>query len=203
MVSSVVTANGTLAFASGEAGHPPPHSGPKPKTIPLIYPNKNSTSNEPLPACHHKACKGARHQPFFSGGYVRHGSYCNGSIPKWEAAIVLRLLAPSVLMREISENCRTLVLASGTLSPIQSLAAELDLNPSKASLFNMGLQVQPAPLEANHIINLSKQLLAVSIGHFPDGSPLTVTASNYKGRDWIRKLGNAIATVIESVPKGG
>lgn len=203
MVSSVVTANGTLAFASGEAEHPPPHSGSKPKAIPLIFPNNNNTGNHPLPVCRHKACKRVRHQPLLSGEHVRHGLYCNGSIPRWEAAIVLRLLAPSVLMREISENCRTLVLASGTLSPIQSLTAELDLNPSKSSLFNMGLQVQPAPLEANHIINLPKQLLAVSIGHFPDGSPLTVTASNYKGRDWIRKLGNAIATVIESVPKGG
>jgi hypothetical protein len=110
-------------------------------------------------------------------------------------------------MSEISNSCRTLVLASGTLSPIQSLVAELDLNTptdaSKSVLFNNGLQLQPAPLEAEHTINLQKQLLAVSIGHFPNGGVLTATSTNYKIKEWRENLGVAICSVIESVPKGG
>jgi thiamine pyrophosphokinase len=110
-------------------------------------------------------------------------------------------------MSEISNSCRTLVLASGTLSPIQSLVAELDLTTpteaTKSVLFNNGLQLQPAPLEAEHIIDLQKQLLAVSIGHFPDGSVLTVKSANYNIQKWRGNLGNAICSVIESVPKGG
>jgi hypothetical protein len=196
MISCVVAANGSLSFAADEGDHEPNRPWTRPKTIPLIFPNSDKTKNcSPLPFCRHRSCK------------VIHGSYCDGSTPRWETAIVVRLLTPGILMKEISNNCRTLVLASGTLSPIQSLAAELDLqslgDPSKPFLFNNGLQVRPPPLEAEHIINLSKQLLAVSIGHFPDGSPLTVTSVNYQKRDWLRQLGNALCSVIECVPNGG
>jgi Rad3-related DNA helicase len=65
------------------------------------------------------------------------------------------------------------------------------------------LQDRPAPLEADHVINLEKQLLAVAIGHFPDGSSLTVNYNQYKHDSFLIKLGDAIATVIESIPRGG
>jgi Fanconi anemia group J protein len=65
------------------------------------------------------------------------------------------------------------------------------------------LQVQPRPLEANHVINLSKQLLAVSVGHFVDGSQLSVKMSNYSRPGFHDKLGNAIATIVEGIPTGG
>lgn len=65
------------------------------------------------------------------------------------------------------------------------------------------LQMKPKPLEANHVINLPKQLFAVSIGSFPDGSPLTVSYSNYKETSFFPRLGNAVATVVESIPQGG
>jgi Rad3-related DNA helicase len=65
------------------------------------------------------------------------------------------------------------------------------------------LQDRPAPLEADHVINLEKQLMAVAIGHFPDGSSLTVNYNQYKHDSFLIKLGDAIATVIESIPRGG
>jgi hypothetical protein len=65
------------------------------------------------------------------------------------------------------------------------------------------LQVTPRPLEANHVISLPKQLLALSIGHFPDGTPLSATYSNYSKAGFHDKLGSAIASIIESIPKGG
>ena len=65
------------------------------------------------------------------------------------------------------------------------------------------LQVQPKPLEANHVIDLEKQLLAVSIGHFDDGSPLTMTYAHYSKPEFITKLGGAVASVIEAIPTGG
>jgi Fanconi anemia group J protein len=58
-------------------------------------------------------------------------------------------------------------------------------------------------LEANHVIDLQKQLFAVSIGHFPDGQPLTVTYNNFKQTTFYPKLGHAISCVVESIPKGG
>ena len=209
-VASVVSANGSLAYAAGEDFQDTKRFWAKPKTIPFIHPNAARNRNLHLPICRHKVCKDVHQRDFLGGveGAVRHGSYCDGSTPQWEAALVLQLLTPGILMRDLSFNCRTLVLASGTLSPIQSLTAELDLNPAEdplksSSPFNNGLQVKPMPLEANHVVNLSKQLLAVSVGHFPDGSPLTVTSKNYQRRDWVRQLGHALASVVECIPRGG
>ena len=65
------------------------------------------------------------------------------------------------------------------------------------------LQVQPKPLEANHIIDLEKQLLAISIGHFDDGSPLTMTYAHYSKPEFITKLSGAVALVIKAIPTSG
>jgi hypothetical protein len=65
------------------------------------------------------------------------------------------------------------------------------------------LQTKPKPLEANHVVNLPKQLFAVSIGHLPDASPLTVSYSHYKDQSFFPRLGDAVATVVESIPRGG
>ena len=143
-------------------------------------------------------------------------------------------------MRDIASKCRSIILASGSLAPLPSLCAELNLyGPKKEytttsasqpspvkntqSLSHISpsqnitratvnksqqpmhgrLQTGPPPLEANHVVDLPKQLFACSIGHFPDGSPLTVKYSNYKEPSFFPKLGQAIATVLESIPRGG
>ena len=46
-----------------------------------------------------------------------------------ECHLHLSLLTPGPLMQELSNACRTVVLASGSLSPIPSLCAELNLFP--------------------------------------------------------------------------
>lgn len=128
-------------------------------------------------------------------------------------------------MNALAEKCHTVVLASGSLSPISSLCGELGLTGSAHDAEKKPdvakkeppdgtdkkveepkkprLQVQPKPLEADHVIDLEKQLLAVSIGHFDDGSPMTMTYAHYSKPDFITKLGGAIASVIEAVPTGG
>lgn len=88
-------------------------------------------------------------------------------------------------------------------------SAKVAANPTKAeesvkkSVGKGRLQDRPAPLEADHVINLEKQLMAVAIGHFPDGSSLTVNYNQYKHDSFLIKLGDAIATVIEAIPRGG
>lgn len=123
-----------------------------------------------------------------------HGeSLCDGSKPLWEAVLVLELLTPSLLLRPIADQCRSLILASGSLAPLGSLCAELGLSAEPAkeeqkpkindlpeTKLSGRLQVKPQPLEAGHVITLAKQLLAVSVGNFPDGEPLTVSYSHYK-----------------------
>ena len=135
------------------------------------------------------------------GSGTRHGDWCKGT-PKWEGHLVLKLLFPGLLMKDLATKCRSVVLASGSLSPISSLCAELDLQDETTSKTGR-LQMKPKPLEANHVVDLPHQLLAVSVGYFPDGTPLTVTYNNYKQPEFFPKLGNSIATVIESIPRGG
>ena len=134
-------------------------------------------------------------------------------------------------MAPLLRDCRSVVLASGSLAPLGSLCAELHLLPPSGpqgkkpqiqdekntnnveqkevdnddplSQTSGRLQVTPKPLEANHVVSLPKQLFAVGIGHFPDGSPLSVKMSNYSKAGFHDKLGNTIATIIECIPRGG
>ena len=211
----------------------------------MISPRTPNSPNAFLPACQHVGCLSAGVIELGDG--VSHGDYCNGDTPPWECHLVLKLLSPGLLLREISDECRTVILASGSLAPIPSLCAELNLfgkessssssqassqcpksstcsgkklsysSSQPASLsqtpvnanskiekkFVDRLQTTPKPLEANHVVNLQKQLLAVSIGNFPDGEKLTVKYDNYKNPSFFPKLGYAISSVIESIPQGG
>ena len=191
-----------MAFASGEdVGSDYSKFRKKPASIPYVQPRTSEQPNRTPHICPHRECNSKLHAEF-----------CDGTTSKWESIFVLELLTPGILMEDITSQCRTVALASGTLAPISSLCAELNLfpsrtksalnSPSKTSR-NGRLQVQPKPLEANHVIDLDKQLRAISIGCFPDGSPLTVSYTHYKHMSFFPKLGHAIASIIEAVPNGG
>ena len=218
----------------------------KPRRAPFMSPKTSTRPDAFLNDCNIIGCPNAGRA---------HGDYCDGSTPPWECHLIIRLLSPGLLMREISQECRSVVFASGSLAPIPSMCAELNLfgkdqstsslltSPSSKSnlshlstppirsritgaklpeisqalldslvksthggikkLYTNRLQMTPKPLEANHVVNLPKQLLAVAIGNFPDGERMTISYSNYKFPSFFPKLGDAIASVIESVPKGG
>jgi len=234
-VASVVQSNGSLEFASGTSSGGLRKDGGyqrQPKAMPLVWPRTNDsskTSNMKLHSCLHLECRKATSGPNFHEGAIRHGNYCNGSTQPWEAHLVVNLLAPSRLMKDLRDQCRTVVLASGSLAPLSSLCAELGLEgqPHELSkklgpavsttavndkgetqkkleeLKGKRLQIVPKPLEANHVIDLEKQLLAISIGYFPDGSLLTVNYKNQSQGNFIPKLGDAIASCIEAIPTGG
>lgn len=214
----------------------------KPRRLPFAFPTTEQHPNTSRSACWHEPCKSTNDRGYFVAGRqpVFHGTFCDGSFPKWECHLVLRLLSPGLMLEDLRGKCHSLILASGSLAPIPSLCSELGLyppkeklrshppnsssqtklsqssstqsssgykdgktHPSETALKNGRLQVRPKPLEANHVINLENQLFAVSIGHFPDGSPLTVNYKNYKNPSFFPRLGEAIATLIESVSDGG
>eukprot|EP00536_Pseudo-nitzschia_multiseries_P011847 jgi/Psemu1/260170/estExt_Genewise1Plus.C_4270011 len=255
-IACVVQANGNLDHAFGIDDEDNENGSrrrfkKKPRTVPFMNPRAPNKPNALLRVCNvgecqSEACLGMQHG-------VRHGDYCNGSTPAWECHLILRLLSPGLLMREISQECRSLVLASGSLAPLPSLCAELNLFGKESSsrsspppsqsylsqlsspvsrssitgsklpvisqslldslvksthgaverLYTNRLQTTPKPLEANHVVNLPKQLLAVAIGHFPNGEKLTVSYNNYKNPNFLPKLGHTIAGIIEGVPTGG
>lgn len=221
-ISNAISANGNLDYATG-GGNPNARFKRKPKPNPQ---NPSTTLTEPRPRtriCIHPSCNKS------NKGTITHDLYCNGETPRWECHLIINLLTPAVLMAPLLANCRSIVLASGSLAPIPSLCSELHLLPPAQSA-NRGaasskptpqdekkdegrngplsstsgrLQVTPKPLEANHVVTLQKQLLALSIGHFPDGSTLSATYANYSKPGFYDKLGSAISTLIESIPKGG
>jgi fanconi anemia group J protein len=171
--------------------------------------------------CGHHPCK----EQLTRYGGVRHGQFDDESTPQWECHLILKLLSPGLLLKTIANETRSLILASGSLAPLPSLCAELNLygdetstylgpdpsqsqsppsqNPPTKNKYVGRLQTQPKPLEANHVIDLKKQLLAVSVGHFPNGERLTVTYDNYKEIAFFPKLGASIASVVECIPSGG
>ena len=181
-ISCACRANGSLSYASGGIQERDGRSKPPQKIVP---PRKTP------PICRRGRCADA-------GGVV-HCSACNGSTPRWEALLSIQLLTPSILLKPIADQCRSLIFASGSLAPLGSLCAELGLVPASDEAHaikpltqnpvetekqpqdeNRGkLQVKPRPLEADHVIDLDKQLRAISIGYFPDGSPLTTTYRSY------------------------
>jgi hypothetical protein len=252
-ISSVVSANGNLDFATESEEIINSFSSRRfkrnPKSIIQMPSATKGGSIPPDRVCNHKTCNKE------SRGCISHDIFADGSTPLWESSLVVNLLTPGIGMSGLSKRARSLVFASGSLAPIPSLCAELNLLPpdpktskektststsareitsgkdinSENILDNLDiedksgdknekerkkfidpfsvkygrLQVTPKPLEANHVINLEKQLLSVSIGHFPDGSPLSVKMANYSKAGFHDKLGDAIATIIETIPNGG
>ena len=212
----LATANGSLDYANGGDGEQESGGGrwpkKKPRDLPLIPPRTKENPNRVANPCTNPICRAKCTDAF---NPIRHGDCCNGSRPKWECILHLDLLTPGPLMQDLSSQCRTVVLASGSLSPIPSLCAELNLFPedgpltpvkstsNSTSKIQKRLQTKPSPLEADHVVDLEKQLCAVSIGHFPDGSELRVAQKNYKQPEFLPKLGDALVRIVAGIPEGG
>lgn len=232
-ISTVVSANRNLNYALGiENASNLTNKWRTPNKVPGL-------ASENKRVCRHAVCNSDARR-----GSISHDDSTSGSTPRWEGSLVLNLLTPGILMNPLAKQARSLVLASGSLAPISSLCAELNLLPPDPNASSKAkdekiplkesnnkdstvddeiksqleketktiqplqekygrLQVTPKPLEANHVISLRKQLLSISVGHFPDNSPLSVKMSSYSKAGFHSKLGGAVATLIESIPYGG
>lgn len=69
------------------------------------------------------------------------------SSSRWGLALCLWCLNPAVVFRSLSEVARSVLLTSGTLSPLDSFSGELGLN------FHI-------KLEAPHVVDMHKQVSA-------------------------------------------
>ena len=166
-------------------------------------------------------------------GANRHSLTCNGSTPRWNISLKVQLLSAGMMTETLFRSAHSVVLASGSMAPIRALCNEINLMPprydaedampdssenpdesrhGKSSshenedphLIHYGrLQISPEPLEANHVINLDKQLLTASVGFFIDGSPLNVKKKNSEIAGFFDKLGESLIAIVEKVPEGG
>ena len=96
---------------------------------------------------------------------------------------------PGLSMQSLSQcGVRSFLFTSGTLSPLDSFAAE----------FNMAF---PIRLENEHIISAS-QLLLATLTHGPASQPLLSSYTNRSNREYMLDLGNAIVNFVRMVPDG-
>ena len=97
-------------------------------------------------------------------------------------------LNPAVSFETFKEETRSIVLTSGTLSPMSSFSSELDVP--------FALR-----LEANHVID-RRQVWIRTLSHGPAGQSLNATYKNAESYAFQDELGRVVAQVCETVPHG-
>ncbi len=97
-------------------------------------------------------------------------------------------LNPAVCMSNIASVAHTLILASGTLSPLGALAAELDLE-------------FPVRLEASHVVPVER-VFAASVARGPGGTRLCATFANQNAFVFQDDVGQLVLDACRQVPGG-
>ena len=111
------------------------------------------------------------------------------NVPKWVAKVCLWSLNPSVAFKEVASVARSIILTSGTLSPMDSFSGELGID-------------FPIRLEANHVINTKKQLWIGAVEYGPNRVDLCATYKNQQTLHYQDALGEAIAQYCSVIPGG-
>ena len=104
--------------------------------------------------------------------------------------LCLWCMNPAVAFEEIAKQTHSIILASGTLSPLDSFATEL------------GVEFK-IRLEAKHVINTKKQLWVGALGHGGKrGTSLKANYANTKTDQYKDALGDVFLRSIGKIPGG-
>eukprot|EP00210_Caulerpa_lentillifera_P006789 g6488.t1 len=98
-------------------------------------------------------------------------------------------LNAAVAFSQISQVCRSVILTSGTLSPMSSFASEL------------GIEFKFI-LESSHVIKMEKQVWAGVCTVDPENLPITCTYNELQKTELLDSIGRAIFQWTEAVPDG-
>lgn len=137
------------------------------------------------------------------GGWFARKRGKRGVQPTWGFELNLALLHPGVMMDDLSRRVRALVLASGTLSPVEKTERELGSQFAK--------RMNSKPLEAKHVVCTQNQLIvrAVTRADVPRHGPVTLECkgpamNTFKpqGKALCFGIGETVARLVESVPGG-
>ncbi|XP_051174055.1 Fanconi anemia group J protein homolog isoform X2 [Leptopilina boulardi] len=112
----------------------------------------------------------------------------NRPIKKRIRMLKLLCMYPGVIFKPLSDLARSIILASGTLAPINSFQSEL------GTTF-------PNMLQANHVIP-SDQVYVRGIAHGPTGIGLKANYQNTNLFNFKDELGRLLVQVCQSVPHG-
>ncbi|RTG90878.1 fanconi anemia group J protein [Schistosoma bovis] len=97
-------------------------------------------------------------------------------------------LNPSVVFSQLASMAHCVILMSGTLSPLDSLEAELNVQ-------------FPLRLEANHVISNSR-LLVTTLSHGPNGTRLCATYQHQNTYTFQDDIGTVVVNACRLVPGG-
>ncbi|XP_071093309.1 Fanconi anemia group J protein homolog [Haliotis cracherodii] len=115
----------------------------------------------------------------------RHGG--QRRVPTVISTLNFWCMNPAVAFSDF-QNCRSIVLSSGTLSPMSSFSSEL----------GMTFSIQ---LEANHVIK-DDQVWVGAIGQGPSGTSLQAVYRNIETFNFQDELGHLVLRVCKTVPHG-
>ncbi|KAL6995986.1 DNA helicase [Sarracenia purpurea var. burkii] len=107
----------------------------------------------------------------------------------WTNTLSLWCLNPAVVFRDIADLSLSVILTSGTLSPMNSFSSEL------------GVQFGTC-LEAPHVIDVESQLWAAVISTGPGNYPLNACYKTADGYAFQDALGKSLEEICKIVPGG-
>jgi Fanconi anemia group J protein len=108
----------------------------------------------------------------------------------WEQLIGFWCLNPNVVFHEINEQAHSVILASGTLSPLDTFGSELGAEFPAANT-----------LSANHVIG-KHQLFAATLQYGPTETRLEGVFGNHDKLNYQDDLGKTILNIIKTIPGG-
>lgn len=107
----------------------------------------------------------------------------------WTCTLSLWCLNPAVVFEEIADLSLSVILTSGTLSPMSSFSSEL------------GVQFGTC-LEAPHVIDVESQLWTTVISSGPGNYPLNASYKTADGYAFQDSLGSSLEEICKIVPAG-
>jgi len=107
---------------------------------------------------------------------------------QWEVKACFWSMNPSIAFRDMSKNCRSVILTSGTLSPLKSFEAELGVPFYEK-------------LEASHVIPVD-QIAVHRISSGPKNIPLNAVFKNTDSFAFQDEVGETLLSIVEVVPSG-
>ncbi|GMF41298.1 unnamed protein product [Phytophthora fragariaefolia] len=108
---------------------------------------------------------------------------------EWELKMCIWCLNAAVAFSDIASQARSVILTSGTLSPMESFAGELGVD-------------FPIRLEANHVVNMCKQVFIGAVMHGPGNVDLQSTYNNQQDPRYQDSMGQLLLQYSQAIPGG-
>ena len=153
-----------------------------------INPNKSKHQNKNTHRSRNKLGFSSKTKNKTSSTSTSFTSSSSSSSTQYEAKLCIWCTSPSVAFRDIVEPAHSVILASGTLSPLDALAETLGA-------------VFPQRLEAPHCANAKEQLMCSAIGK-GRRSQLLGTYKNTSTTRYQDDIGEVLLAHLQHVPGG-